>query len=478
MLLRQTLLYLPAQLLGPLVQFAAALVWTHWLSPAAYGVLALVMAAQELVFLVCLSWWSHYTMRYLPTFVGDEDRARFGATEQLALAATTLLQSVAVFLVLALMDAEPTGDLVAAALGFTISRSLLHHLSERARSDGRIFAYTVAQTAAPLVGFAIGYAGVRLIAPTPSMALGGFAVAQALTIPLLWLMLGLSRRGAHRPDSAILKAAFRYGLPLLVSGAIGWVSVNGIRTVVDLADGAVAVGLLSVGWGLGQRAISVAAMLVTAAAFPLAVRRMAAGSREASLTQLSRNGALLLGVLAPATVGAIMLTPPIVDLMVGPEFQVMTVAVLPIALLCAAARNLRVHFADSVFLLMEKPGSLVVVNGVEAVATPIFCYLGLRWGGLSGACLGCLAANGIGLVMCTAWACVAFGLRLPWGAVARVGAATASMSLALRFIPLQTSWIDLGVAVIGGGLVYASVGAVLLAPDFLARHAARRAAPA
>ena len=134
MLLRQTLLYLPAQLLGPLVQFAAALVWTHWLSPAAYGVLALVMAAQELVFLVCLSWWSHYTMRYLPTFVGDEDRARFGATEQLALAATTLLQSVAVFLVLALMDAEPTGDLVAAALGFTITRSLLHHLSERARS--------------------------------------------------------------------------------------------------------------------------------------------------------------------------------------------------------------------------------------------------------------------------------------------------------------------------------------------------------
>ena len=72
MLIRQTILYLPAQLLGPLFQFIAAVVWTHWLVPDAYGVLAFVIAAQELAFALCLSWWSHYTMRYLGTFEGED----------------------------------------------------------------------------------------------------------------------------------------------------------------------------------------------------------------------------------------------------------------------------------------------------------------------------------------------------------------------------------------------------------------------
>jgi O-antigen/teichoic acid export membrane protein len=64
MLIYQTLLYLPAQLLGPAFQLLAAIAWTHWLSPSEYGVLALIIAAQDLIFYVCLSWWSQYTTRY------------------------------------------------------------------------------------------------------------------------------------------------------------------------------------------------------------------------------------------------------------------------------------------------------------------------------------------------------------------------------------------------------------------------------
>ena len=37
MLLRQTILYLPAQIIGPLAQMAATIVWTYWLQPEALG---------------------------------------------------------------------------------------------------------------------------------------------------------------------------------------------------------------------------------------------------------------------------------------------------------------------------------------------------------------------------------------------------------------------------------------------------------
>ena len=36
-MLRQTLLYMPAQLLGPLAMFVAAVVWTHVLNAETYG---------------------------------------------------------------------------------------------------------------------------------------------------------------------------------------------------------------------------------------------------------------------------------------------------------------------------------------------------------------------------------------------------------------------------------------------------------
>ena len=45
-LLRNTLFYLPAQFLGPLVQFAVVVIWTHLLDPAAFGVVTFVVAAQ------------------------------------------------------------------------------------------------------------------------------------------------------------------------------------------------------------------------------------------------------------------------------------------------------------------------------------------------------------------------------------------------------------------------------------------------
>ena len=47
MLIRQTLLYLPAQLLGPLAQLAAIVLWTHWLDPNEFGLFTLAMAMQE-----------------------------------------------------------------------------------------------------------------------------------------------------------------------------------------------------------------------------------------------------------------------------------------------------------------------------------------------------------------------------------------------------------------------------------------------
>ena len=46
-LLRNTLLYLPAQLLGPALQFAVTVIWTHLFDPALFGVVTFVVATRN-----------------------------------------------------------------------------------------------------------------------------------------------------------------------------------------------------------------------------------------------------------------------------------------------------------------------------------------------------------------------------------------------------------------------------------------------
>ncbi|GJD54315.1 lipopolysaccharide biosynthesis protein [Methylobacterium dankookense] len=461
MLLSRTLLYLPAQLIGPLAQFAAVVVWTHLMPPAAYGTVALILAMQELVFQLCLAWWSSYVLRYAAAAASPEEKQRQGAHENAVLLGSASLQLAVTVALLAIGDSPLTPGLVAAAVGYTISRSLTMHMAERARSAQAIGLYTAAQTVGPVLGLGIAI-GFVVWTPTAAAALAGFALAQIVVLPVLWLAVVPSR--AISLDRAVLRRAFFFSAPLLAAGAVGWFTVNGIRVIVEQFEGAAAVGLLSVGWGLGQRLMSVAAMLVTAAAFPIAVERMERFGPEAAYAQVSRNSLLLLAILVPSTVGVIWLTPPLVDLLIGAEFREATRVLLPIATVAAAVRNLRVHCVDQVFLLLGRTGFLLGVNLAEAAATLAGCAAGLAWGGLPGACLGCLAGSALGFVICFAGAWRQ-GLRFTLLPLLKIAAATALMVGALALAPhLQGQLgakLRLALTIAGSGGLYLAALALL-----------------
>ena len=430
MLLRHTVLYLPAQLLGPLFQFIAAVAWTHWLSADAYGLLTYTLASQELVYVACLAWWSQYTLRYASAHADDDARSRFQASENAILLFGLPIQAILTIAMLVALRAPLTPEMAAVAIVCCVSRTVTTHLCERARGAGRIVVYTVGQSLGPVLGFVVALALVEFVSATPTAALAGFALAQVAGLAWMWRELGLAAR-LPRPDAAIVRQALRFGLPLLGAGAISWISANGIRLVVEHGDGAEAVGLISVGWGLGQRLSSVVAMLVAAAAFPLAVRHLVDGSRSGAIRQISLGGAILYGLVAPAAVGIALIARPMVELIVSRDFQAVTIAILPLAALAGAARNVRLHFCDQVFMLFERTDVNTLVNAVEAVATVVCCWLGLRWGGLPGSVAGCLAGSVIGMLLGFVLAVTRFGLVLPWDHIARVSIATAAMTAAL-----------------------------------------------
>jgi len=325
---------------------------------------------------------------------------------------------------------------------------------------GDIATYTIMQLLGPVAGFWLAVALVAQVSPTPAAALWGFTIVQALGLAWAWRSMGL-RLANGAPDRAIFLKALGFGLPIVIGGALGWVSLNGIRVVVEHAQGVAAVGLIAVGWGLGQRLASVSAMLVAAAAFPLAVKTFQTGARQDALRQLADNGALLLGVVMPASIGVIILAEPAVALMIAEPFRAVTLAVLPTAALAGAVRNFRLHFADQVFLLVERPYVTVIINIVEAVAVVICCGIGVAAGGLSGASLGCLVGSSIATLFCVVLARVQCGLPLPVMHALRIGAATGVMWAVLKIpawsVLLPSAAAQVAVEPLIGALAYVGV---------------------
>src|SRR5207237_5626513 len=95
MLLRHTLLYLPAQIVGPLFQLIAVIVWTHVVDEHTLGVITLVTATHELLQIAFLTWWSQYALRYFGRYQDRGEISRFHRTENAVLLVSLLLQSFA-----------------------------------------------------------------------------------------------------------------------------------------------------------------------------------------------------------------------------------------------------------------------------------------------------------------------------------------------------------------------------------------------
>jgi O-antigen/teichoic acid export membrane protein len=447
-LIRQTFAYLPAQLLSPLIQLGAALLLTHALGAADYGLVMLIFAGQELVFLACLSWWTTFYLRFGGRFVPADDPRALASTEAAVLLLSSVAQVAVTVLIIVLTEPGLPLAFYAAACAFTLTRSLLNFLGERARREAAIASYTAVQVIGPLGGLALVGLLMLADATSPARVLAAFALTQGLVGLAVAGRFGLLVR-PRKLDHAVLREARRFGAPVVLANMLSWLGGNVIRFVVHHGAGPVALGLMSVGWGLATRLSGVAAMLVAAAAYPLAVKAMEAGDVDGARGQLAANSSLLLLLLAPAGLAFWVLAPWLVTWLVAAEYHEVTLQILPWALLGACVRNLRLHGWDQTYLLFAATRDMVWLDVMEAIVMTLAAVIGLWWGGVVGA-VEASAWAAIGLALLDGWWLRRrFGLVLPLGVYARVLAAALAMALLLHGL-LQLPPLAAPAAPVGG----------------------------
>lgn len=459
MLLRQTILYLPAQVVGPIFQFISVVAWTHFLSPESMGVFALISATQELAYTVSLFWFTLYTMRHYNSANAEAQR-QFLDSESAVIASSAIVSLIMVVGLSMTVDTQWSMSLLVSGVAYVLTRAIVTQFSDRARTEHDTVTYSVLQMAWPVLGLAFGLVLVKLIAPTAAAVLWGYTLAQVLSIVIALMRLDFGKNPFHASRD-VIKAALRYGLPLLAGGVFVWIANNGLRFIVEHYQGATAVGLVTVGWALGLRAANFAAMLVTAAAFPIAVRRTREGSIAEGQSQLERNGVLLLVALLPAAIGLWLVARPFVTLVVAEPYREITIAVLPMAILAGTLRNLRIHFGAQVFLLREQTMVPLCNDIVDAVLSLAGAVIGLWYYGLVGSVAGASVGALVSLFVTLGWAWHWHRFSIPLRDVVKVIAATAIMGVVVSQMTIAPTALSIGLAAVVGAAVYALVIALL-----------------
>jgi O-antigen/teichoic acid export membrane protein len=458
MLLRQTILYLPAQLIGPLAQFLSVILWTYFLSPDEMGTFALITAAQELAYTATTFWFTLYTVRYFDKSAAS-GKETFLDTERSVLLVSGIFTSLGILAMPLFISGAWTINLACAAVTYSVLRSVATHLADRARTSADAVTYSILQVLWPVAGLGIGLLFVEIFERTAATVLWGYAVAQVFAFALAASRLEFGR--AWTVSRVMIGRAAHYAFPLVIGGIFVWFANNGIRFVIESSEGVAAVGLVTVGWGLGLRAAASAAMLVTAAAFPLAVMRSRESGIESGQQQLIENGVLLLAVLVPATAGLWSISTPLVGLLVAEPFREMTAQVLPWAILAGAARNIRIHFGQHIFLLHEETTRALATDVVDGVATMIGGAIGLAYAGLPGCIAGAACGATVGLMTSLIWGAVRHGFIFPFADLLKITGAALLMVFALSFLDIRATVPSLALAIVLGAAIYAVAMAAL-----------------
>lgn len=472
MLIRQTLLYLPAQILAPLVAFASVLIWAHLLVPSDLGIVTLLVAIQEICYAAFFGWWGFYTLRFIAQYSDPEKRISFLKAETTAVFGSAIVQTLVVLPVLWLSFGKAIGaDVIALALLFMITRSLNNYSADRARAEARILLYSLIQVIGPVIGFLFGLLCIWYFGPSPDAVLAGFITAQLIGVGLSVAMSDFGRR-VGRSSRDIFKTALSFGGTQTTSSMLAILAINAPRFIVSHQLGLGAVGMFAVGYGLGLRASAFAVTLVTAGAYPLVVRKMQTEGRDAAFTQLRQNMILVALTVAPVTFGLLGINRSVVELLVAAPYREVTLLVLPLATIGGLFRYLRAHTSDQVFLLNLKPriGTLIAIcDFMVAVASAFF---GIRAFGVIGAAFGPMMSGIVTFILSFTLSRLKFGFHAPLGTFARIIAAGAIMALVIWMLPTARTMPMLLAHVGLGAVIYISCVGLLLPKE--ARLAAEK----
>lgn len=381
MLLRHGFAYLFARGLPGLVNFAALAVYTRLLAPADYGRYSLLVAGVSMVGVVAFQWHRLVLARWLSTRTRDPQRF---LGEILRVFMVLALAVAGIGLALAAVWPDPVWRrLLGLAVVLLIAQEWVELNLILAAAQLSPTRYGRILGAKTVLALALGaaLASIGLGASAPML---GLIAGCVLAVPLFGLVPWRGVRPAW-PARTTVREQLRYGLPLVITFALGWIITSSDRLLIAWLLDVEAAGRYAVGYDLAQNSLGVLLAIAQVAAYPLAVRALEERGQVAAQEQIRHNGELILCLAISSAAGLAVLAPHIAAVAVGAEFRETTARLLPWVALAAAIGGVKAFHLDIAFHLGRKSQGLLASAATAAALNIVLNLLLIPRFGLLGA---------------------------------------------------------------------------------------------
>ena len=455
MLVRQSLIYSMGSIIPGAIAALLLMLYTRLLTPEEFGLYALVIAAVEFTWSLSLSWLSTAMVRLFPA---QNNTPRFLGSILSFFIAISLFVIVCVFVLIFFIDDNRLqtlailGVLLFIATGWMELNSSLFMARLEARRSAVIRITRSVGAGLFAAAFVVAGAGAEgiLIGATLGMLLPGIS-----QIYRDWRHAeGI---GSFRDSESLIKI----GKPLAGGIAVGSIGAYAGRAIVIALEGIGAFGFYAVGAEMAERLVMAILGPLSTAAAPLATHDLEQSGPEAARNRLTNACILMIGIMAPATVGLTLVTPDIVAVLIGAEFQEMTLILLPLATLATMLFAFRAGYMDQSFHLGMKQNFLFWREVVYLFVTVVNAFLLVSMYGVVGLGYAAVATTTIMIVVTYLFSRHAFPLPYPKVEIAKILIATAAMGAIVYVLPVETGWTGLIAKPLVGASVYAVVVLIL-----------------
>jgi O-antigen/teichoic acid export membrane protein len=442
-----------------LINFAALALFTRLLDERQYGQYTLVLAGAALGYALLLQWLSQGVLRLASPYA--DRRGIFLATVWHMFFPLGVLTAILLAFGIGASAGWREGPLMAAGVGLLLAQSW-HDLNLNiATADQLPSRYGWLSALRAISSLALGAmaarAGLGATGVVAGVALGGL-VSGVWAYQLAWR----PHRGA-KPDDELRHELFHYGIPLAGAFVLAYIISAADRFLLAVLISPSAAGMYAPAYDLVLQAMASLMMVVTLGAYPLAVGAMESGDVEARDRQFRRHITVLFAVALPAAAGIAILAPSLSGIL-GPRFAPAARDLLPLLALAQLFAGIKGYYFDLSFQLGRNTRLQLATVAAGALVNIASNLLLIPRYGMVGAAYSTVAAYLAALALSWALGRGVLALPIPYGAVARVGIATAGMSAVLALVRgtggalILIEQVGLGVLVYAGLLLLLAGG--------------------
>jgi O-antigen/teichoic acid export membrane protein len=422
MLVEQIAINFAANALSAALGLFNVIVFTRLFAPEQFGIYVLGTGFAVILSTFLSSWLRLPIMREQARGDGTDVRGVIAP----GLVASALLAPLA-FPVARLigLEASAAATTVALALAIGLFETSLELLRAKLKAFTVMKATVARALLVPTLGVAFALHGPTGLLLLASSTLAYLAAAIAFTGPV-WggTILGF--------DGARLWRYAKAGMPLTVSLTLLALSSVIDRFIIAHLVNAASAGQFAASVDLVRQTLIIPAVSASAAFVPLAVKTLANHGRVAVFRHLEECFEFLMAITVPACIGLALVSPHIANVLLGPDFREVAIAVMPIVAAAVVFQIISYQYLHISFLLSERNAFYLLNTGSVLAFNALLSYLLISHYGMIGAAWGRLAAEIFGFLAALALTRWAFPVPLPFARLMRVLIAAMAMAIVVK----------------------------------------------